>query len=62
MPTQALVSAKQQLEYWQNEYAKARESEDAVRVQRCEEFLRQCEDMIDALEYAAARLSPRPRH
>jgi hypothetical protein len=55
MPEEALAATKQQLDYWEIECAKARETRDDIRVAQCERFLAQCKIVIDALERMSAR-------
>ena len=56
MPVRAaLQAAREQLKYWQRELCAAHDENDDERVVRCEQFVAQCEIMIDALTKAESR-------
>jgi len=40
----------EQLKYWKDEYNSARRDFDSRRMLECRRFIRQCEQVIDALE------------
>ena len=52
MARAALDAMHEQLIYWKDECEEAHKSGDSDRVERCERFIKQCKQVIGALEGA----------